>query len=121
MKYILTQWSENIHELFSQIFQKLNKKCLIVCLHNFLRVSCFESIFLLSHFNQNIAIVAELQLQNKLAINDTYHQAIELYQNQLYPEALKLFKICLETLPEDSVIEFYIQECHKLKFKNYLP
>ena len=54
----------------------------------------------------------ELQLQQKLAINDTYHQAIELYQNQLYPEALKLFKTCLESIPGDTVIEFYIQECH---------
>lgn len=47
----------------------------------------------------------------KLAIAAHYDRAIDLFNQKSYSAALQLFMTCLEKLPDDKVIQQYIEKC----------
>lgn len=52
--------------------------------------------------------------QAKCAIQSSYDQAINLFYNNQFKEALQIFEQCKEKLPKDKLIEEYIENCKKL-------
>ncbi|MBF0353061.1 MAG: adenylate/guanylate cyclase domain-containing protein [SAR324 cluster bacterium] len=52
---------------------------------------------------------------NKFAIEKTFAEAITLYHDRMYREALPMFHECLMRSPDDRAVEVYIERCEEMK------
>ncbi len=58
-------------------------------------------------FDQDIGELRE----RKLKVLDDYHHALQLYQSQQWKESLAAMYSCQTVLPEDKLIQLYIERC----------
>ncbi|MBF0287901.1 MAG: HAMP domain-containing protein [SAR324 cluster bacterium] len=66
-----------------------------------------EAVTVYEVFNQDIGGLKE----KKLKIQSEYHHALQLYHARQWEDSLACLRSCQETLPEDQVIQIYIERC----------